>query len=142
MPSSPDPSSGDSGSPPLVDTPVAGLMEWDSPFRHSFVPGSDWAPWLVTAGFPPGAARPVPAGLPQPTVRPPEPPAPSAGDAEYARYRRDYEERLDQAYAQWKRSIFTSLFEPWILDRRAAEAAKQLGRGATAGPDAKGAPHG
>jgi hypothetical protein len=48
------------------------------------------------------------------------------------RYRRDYEARLDEAYAEWKRSIFVSLFEPWIIDRRADEAAKKLGRGVSA----------
>ena len=40
-----------------------------------------------------------------------------------------YEARLDEAYGQWKRPVFTSLFEPWILDRRAAEAARKLRHG-------------
>jgi hypothetical protein len=123
----------DSSPKPLIDTPVEALMEWDSPFRHSFVPGSLWAPWLMTAKFPPsGGPAPVRASPPLRTVKPPEPPTPSASDEEYAQYRRDYEARLDEAYAEWKRSIFVSLFEPWIIDRRADEAAKKLGRGVSA----------
>jgi len=129
----------DSSPKPLIDTPVEALVEWDSPFRHSFVPGSLWAPWLMTAKCPPsgGPAR-VHASPPLRTLKPPKPPMPSkppepsASDEEYARYRRDYEARLDEAYAEWKRSIFVSLFEPWIIDRRAAEAVKKLGRGVSA----------
>jgi hypothetical protein len=125
----------EAGTKPLIDTPFEGLAEWDSPFRHSFVPGSGWAPWLVTARTPPGpaAAAPVSAAVPAPSVQPPEPPAPSAGDQEYAQYRRDYEARLDRAYADWKRSLFVSLFEPWIVDRRAAQALKKLRREARHG---------
>jgi hypothetical protein len=124
-------SGGDSGSSikPLIDTPVEGLTEWDSPFRHSFVVGSEWAPWLTTAGVPPRERVPIDAGLPAPTVKPPEPPPASAGEQDHARYRRDYEDRLDEAYAEWKRSIFVSLFEPWIIDRQAEEAVKKLRRG-------------
>jgi hypothetical protein len=122
----------EAGAKPLIDTPFEGLAEWDSPFRHSFVSGSGWAPWLVTARTPPGppAAAPAPAALPALSVQPPEPPALSAGGQEYAQYRRDYEARLDEAYADWKRSLFVSLFEPWIVDRRAAEALKKLRLGA------------
>jgi len=32
-------SSSDSSPKPLIDTPVEAMVEWDSPFRHSFVPG-------------------------------------------------------------------------------------------------------
>jgi hypothetical protein len=134
MASSPDPSSVDSASAkPLVDSPVEGLLDWDNPFRQTFVAGSEWAPWLASSKFPPRSSGPGQANPPLRTVQPPEPPAPSSSDEEYARYRRDYEARLDEAYAQWKRSVFTSLFEPWIVDRRAEEAAKKLGRGLSAG---------
>jgi hypothetical protein len=134
MTSTADSSADAASSPkPLIDRPVEGLMEWDNPFRQNFVAGSEWAPWLATARFPPSGPAPVRDSPPLRTVKPPEPPAPSAGDQEYARYRRDYEARLDEAYAQWKRSIFVSLFEPWIIDRRAAEAVKKLGHGRPAG---------
>jgi hypothetical protein len=68
----------------------------------------------------------------EPTVKAPEPPPSGAGDEAYARYRRDYEDRLDDAYAEWKRSVFVSLFEPWIIDRLAAEAARKLAKPAAA----------
>jgi hypothetical protein len=126
----------DSGTPaarPLIDTPVEGLAEWDSPFRQTFVPGSSWAPWLASAGFPPHGPAQAHTRLPAPRVKPPQPPAPSAGEAEHARYRREYEARLDEAYADWKRSIFVSLFEPWIIDRCAEQAVKKLGHGLPAG---------
>jgi hypothetical protein len=132
MGSSTDSDSGKAAEKPLIDTPVEGLAEWDSPFRHSFVPGSAWAPWLAAAGFPPHGAVPAQGALPAPRVKPPEPPPPSAGEAEHARYRREYEARLDEAYADWKRSIFVSLFEPWIFDRCAEEAVKKLGHGTAA----------
>jgi hypothetical protein len=137
---SPDPSSGASGAPagPLIDSPLADLLEWDSPFRQVFVPGSDWAPWLATAKFPPQP----PGTSPVRTVKPPDPPPESADDQAYAQYRRDYEARLDEAYARWKHSVFTSLFEPWIIDRRAAEAARKLGRAPAPGAGAQGANHG
>jgi hypothetical protein len=119
----------DPASPPLLDTPLEGLMPWDNPFRQDFVAGSDWAPWLASAGVPPKGPAGLQATPPARSVKPPDPPAPSAGDAEYEQYRRDYEARLDEAFAQWKRSVFTTLFEPWILDRRAAEAARRLRHG-------------
>ncbi|MDB5856515.1 MAG: hypothetical protein JWQ76_204 [Ramlibacter sp.] len=113
----------ESSAPPLIDRPLAELMDWDSPFRHTFVPGSSWAPWLAAAPFPPKepprVVAPAPSSKSASPVRPPDPPAPSASDAEYDRYQRDYEARLDQAYADWKRNVFVSLFEPWIIDRRA-----------------------
>ena len=74
MTSASDPSSDASGSPaaPLIDSPVEGLIEWDSPFCYSFVPGSEWAPWLATAKFPPpGDPAPARGGMAAPTVRPP-----------------------------------------------------------------------
>jgi hypothetical protein len=121
--------SSDPASPPLLDAPLEGLMHWDNPFRQGFVAGSGWAPWLASAGVPPkGPAGPQPAP-PAQSIKPPDPPPPSAGDAQYEQYRRDYEARLDEAYGQWKRSVFTTLFEPWILDRRAAEAARRLRHG-------------
>lgn len=104
-------------------------MAWDNPFRQGFVAGSDWAPWLSSAGVPPKGPAGLQAEPPASFVQPPQPPAPSASDAEYEQYRRDYEARLDEAYAKWKHSVFTSLFEPWILDRRAAEAARKLRHG-------------
>ena len=131
MTSAPAPAADRSASAPLVDSPLEGLMEWDSPFRHTFVPGSDWAPWLTTAKFPPSPGTThgtTYGGLAAPTVRAPEPPPPDAGDAAYARYRRDYEDRLDAAYAEWKRSVFVSLLEPWVIDRLAAEAARRLAK--------------
>ena len=112
-----------SSAPPLIDRPVEGLLEWDSPFRQTFVVGSDWAPWLASAGFPPHDWKP--RMLPPPTVRPPQPPEPAAADERYVRYRREYESRLDDAYAEWKRTIVGSLLEPWLTDRRAA--ARRLG---------------
>ena len=132
MTTSTDSDSGSSAKP-LVDTPVEAFAEWDSPFRHSFVVGSWWAPWLTAARFPPDPDTPAQSRLPPLKVKAPEPPPPAAGDDDYARYRRDYEKRLDDAYAEWKRSIFVALFEPWIIDRRAAEAAKKLGRGVSTG---------
>ena len=122
-------SSSDPASPPLLDSPLEGLMDWDNPFRQGFVAGSDGAPWLAYAGVPPKGPVGLQANPPARTIEPPQPPARSAGDAEYEHYRRDYEARLDEAYGQWKRSVFTSLFEPWILDRRAAEAARKLRHG-------------
>lgn len=57
-------------------------------------------------------------------------PGTSAGSVPRRRARRrDYEARLDEAYGQWKRPVFTSLFEPLIVDRRAAEAARKLRHG-------------
>lgn len=122
-------SQSDPASPPLPDAPLEGPMAGDAPFHHAFVAGSNWAPWLASAGFPPKGPAGLQANPPATFIKPPDPPAPSAGDAEYEQYRRDYEGRLDEAYAQWKRSVFTSLFEPWILDRRAAEAARRLRHG-------------
>lgn len=119
----------DPASPPPLDSPLEGLMEWDHPFRQGFIAGSDWAPWLASAGFPPKGPAGLQANPPARFITPPHPPEPSAGDAEYEQYRRDYEARLDEAYGQWKRSVFTTLFEPWILDRRAAEAARRLRHG-------------
>ncbi|SFN53932.1 hypothetical protein [Variovorax sp. OV329] len=98
-------------------------MDWDSPFRQGFVAGSDWAPWLASAGFPPKGPVTSSASAPAPSVQPPQPPAPSAGEAEYEKYLRDYEARLDEAYAHWKRSVFLTMFEPWVRRRRAADAA-------------------
>jgi hypothetical protein len=48
--------------------------------------------------------------------------------ARRTRYRRDDEDRLDDASAEWKRSVFVSLFEPWIIDRLAAGAARKLAK--------------
>jgi hypothetical protein len=124
-----DMSSSDPASPPLLDTPLEGLMDSDHPFRQAFVAGSGWAPWLASAGFPPKGPAGQQANPPAGSSKPPDPPAPSATDAEYEQYRRDEEARLDEAYGQWKRSVFTTLFEPWILDRRAAEAARRLRHG-------------
>jgi hypothetical protein len=107
---------------PLIDSPLEGLLEWDNPFRQNFVAGSDWAPWLGTAKVPPPPPRPAAEAR----VKPPPLPAADADAAAYQRYRRDYEERLDAAYADWKRSVFASLFEPWVVDRLAAEAARRL----------------
>jgi hypothetical protein len=133
MSSSREPSPGDAASARApIDSPLAGMLDWDNPFRHGFVAGSDWAPWLASAGYPPTGPAGLQANPPVRTVKPPDPPAPSGSDQEYDRYRRDYEARLDDAYAQWKRSFFGSLFEPWILDRRAVEAVRKLGGGASA----------
>jgi hypothetical protein len=108
---------------PLVDSPLEGLLEWDDPFRQNFVAGSDWAPWLGTAKYPPPTP---PLATAEPRAKPPPLPPADADAAAYQRYRRDYEERLDAAYADWKRSVFVSLIEPWIVDRHAAEAARKL----------------
>jgi hypothetical protein len=118
--------------PPLIDSPVEGLLEWDSPFRQKFVAGSDWAPWLSSADVPPHDGKP--RVLASPTVRAPEPPQRGTGPDAHGAYRREYESRLDEAYAEWKRSVFVSLFEPWIIDRLAADAARKLGKKAQDAP--------
>lgn len=52
--------------------------------------------------------------------------------ARSTRYRRDDEDRLDDASAEWKRSVFVSLFEPWIIDPLEADAARKLAKSAAA----------
>jgi hypothetical protein len=116
----------DASSRPLVDTAAEAFIDLDTPFRRQFVPGSSWAPWLASGKFPAETPIPPRGGIALPKVKPPEPPAPDASDEAYRQYRRAYEQSLDEAYADWKRSVFLSLFEPWIIDRRAAAAAKLL----------------
>jgi hypothetical protein len=116
----------DASSRQLVDTPAEASMDQDSPFRRQFVAGSSWAPWLASGKFPTDTPIPSRGGVALPKVKPPEPPAPDASDEAYRQYRGAYEQSLDEAYADWKRSVFLTLFEPWVVDRRAAEAAKRL----------------
>jgi hypothetical protein len=142
MTSSSDDDSG-SSTKPLIDTPVEGLTEWDSPFRHSFVVGSgrddkertmEDRIWMVIAdaclarilelckpGEPPRLVEELKGPI---ASRPPPGKLPTTDEMQ--RFARQIVDRLEQAYADARFEYLRIAAAPRFIDRLRMEVDKHI----------------